>query len=331
MRFVAPLDDQTKAHLQDLMKTHPVSQVRHRAHALLLSAQGYPIKRLAEIFFVDRETITNWLNRFDQDGLEGLENKPRPGRPRSIDPTDETKVLHEVRQEPRQLKTVLARLSRFFSVSIDTIKRLLKRHGYRWRRVRRSLKSQRDEAAFRTAHAEVKALQKQEALGEIDLVYFDEAGFSLVPVVPYAWQAPGQQIELPARTHHRRVNVLGFLKRDNTFAPYLVEGSVSTEMVMACIDAFAQGLRKTTVLVLDRAPIHTAKALQAARARWREKGLRLFFLPSYSPELNLIERLWQEIKYRWLPLWAYEGWPKLKEALEEVLVSVGEKYQISFA
>jgi hypothetical protein len=45
----------------------------------------------------------------------------------------------------------------------------------------------------------------------------------------------------------------------------------------------------------------------------------------------LIERLWQEIKYRWLPLWAYEGWPKLKEALEEVLVSVGEKYQISFA
>jgi len=102
-------------------------------------------------------------------------------------------------------------------------------------------------------------------------------------------------------------------------------------MVIACIDAFAKGLSKTTVLVIDRAPIHTAKTFKAAMARWQAKGLRLFFLPSYSPELNLIERLWQEIKYRWLPLWAYESWHKLKAALDEVLVGVGEKYQISFA
>jgi len=219
MRFVAPLDPETKAQLQDLMKTHPVSQVRHRAHALLLSDQGFPINHLAEIFFVDRETITHWLNRWDQDGLDALENKPRPGRPRSIDEARETKVLDEVRQEPRQLKTGMARLSRFFSVSLSTIKRLLHRHGYRWRRVRRSLKTQRDEAAFRAAQAELKRLQKQEDAGEIDLVYFDEAGFSLVPVVPYAWQGPGEQIELPSSGHHRRLNVLGFLKRDNSFVP----------------------------------------------------------------------------------------------------------------
>ncbi len=193
------------------------------------------------------------------------------------------------------------------------------------------MKGQRDETAFRAAQVELKALQKQEDAGEIDLVYFDEAGFSLVPVIPYAWQAPGQQIELPSGSHHRRLNVLGFFKRDNTLVPYVVEGSVSTETVIACIDAFAARLSKVTVLVIDRAPIHTAKALKEAMARWQEKGLRLFFLPSYSPELNLIERLWQEIKYRWLPLWAYESWPKLKSALDEVLVGVGEKYQISFA
>lgn len=210
MRFVAPLDPETQASLQDLIKSHPVCQVRHRAHAILLSAQGYPINHLADIFFVDRETITHWLKRWDQDGIAGLENKPRPGRPRSIDRADETKVLEAVHQQPRQLKTVLAHLSRFFSVSLDTIKRLLKRHGYRWRRLRRSLKSQRDEAAFRQAHAELKRLQKQEDAGEIDLVYFDEAGFSLVPVIPYAWQAPGQQIALPSQSHHRRLNVLGF-------------------------------------------------------------------------------------------------------------------------
>lgn len=331
MRFVAPLNDQTKSQLSHLIKTHPVCQVRHRAHAILLSAKGYPINQLADIFEVNRETVTNWLNRWDEDGLNGLENKTRPGRPPSIDRADEPTVLEEVHQHPRQLKTVLARLSGLFSVSLSTIKRLLKRHGYRWRRMRRSLKSKRDEAAFRQAQAELKALQKQEDAGVIDLVYFDEAGFSLVPVVPYGWQGPGQQIELPSSSHHRRLNVLGFLKRDNTFVPYVVEGSVSTETVIACMDAFAARLSKATVLVIDRASIHTAKAFKAALWRWQAKGLRLFFLPSYSPELNLIERLWQEIKYRWLPLWAYESWQKLKAALDEVLIGVGGKYQISFA
>ena len=174
-------------------------------------------------------------------------------------------------------------------------------------------------------------MQKQEDEGKIDLVYFDEAGFSLQPVVPYAWQAPGEQIEVPSQSHHRRVNVLGFLKRDNSFEAFIAEGRVCSETVIGCIDAYVRGLRKRTHLVIDRARIHTSKAFRAAMARWKKKGLHLFYLPSYSPELNLIERLWQEIKYRWLPLWAYENYAKLRTGLEEVLVGVGKKYRISFA
>jgi transposase len=278
------------------MKTHPVHQVRQRAHAILLSARRYRINQLADIFDVDRETITRlrrsriWLNRWDQDGLDGLKNKPRAGRPRII--SDERPVLKAVAAQPRQLKTVLAHLQDQFSVGLDTIKRLLKRHGYTWRRMRRSLKTQRDEAAFRAAQAKLKVLQKQEnegkadVLSAIDLVYFDEAGFSLQPVVPYAWQAPGEQVEVPSQSHHRRMNVLGFLKRDNSFdafmsaVPGAAEGSVCSETVMGCIDAYVAGLRKRTHLVIDRARIHTSKAFRAAMARWQRKGLYLFYLPS---------------------------------------------------
>lgn len=331
MRFVASLDPKIQTQLRDLMKTHPVFQVRQRAHAILLSAKGYKINRLADIFDVDRDTITNWLNRWDEGGLRALENKPRPGRPSEINPDQEPTVLKAVKAHPQQLKAVMAPLSSHLSVSLDTIKRLLKRTGYRWRRVRRSLKSKRNEAAFRQAQLEIELLQKQEDDGVLDLVYFDEAGFSLVPVVPYAWQAPGQQVEVPTGSHHRRLNVLGFLKRSGRFVPYVSEDSVSTETVIACIDAFAARLCKPTVLVIDRARIHTAKAFEAALGRWQERGLWLYYLPSYSPELNLIERLWQEIKYRWMPLWAYESWSKLKQALDEVLVGVGTKYRISFA
>ena len=329
MRFISPLDDQAQAALKHVMKTHTVHQVRQRAHAILLSAKGYKVKQLADIFEVDRDAITEWFDRWERDGVDGLENKPRSGRPPSLSSEEEDRLLEAVQAEPRQLKT--AALDIVTQVSLYTLKRVLKRHRYRWRRLRTSLRHKRDEAAFREAEKALNTLKEQEDAGLIDLVYFDESGFSLQPVVPYGWQAPRRQILLPSSSHHRRINVLGFLQRNNRFNPYIAEDRVNGETVIACIDAFARHLRKPTVLVIDNAPIHKGKAFEEAKARWQQQGLRLFFLPSYSPELNLIERLWQEIKYRWLPLRAYESWTALQQCLTEVLVGIGQKYRISFA
>jgi len=347
LRFVAPLDPQTQARLQDTLRRRIadppslVFRVRQRAHAILLSAKGYRIDQLVDIFFpdlrsgVDRDTITRWLDRWQEDHFDGLEDAPRSGRPRSIVVEEEASVLKQVEEDPRQLKAVVARLEDRFSVSILTLKRLLRRHGYKWRRLRRSLKAKRDEAAFREAQAELDALKRREDLGQIALYYFDGSGFSLTPVVPYAWQAPGQRLELDS-ARSPQINVLGFLRRSEAFVPFVVEGTVCSETIVACIDAFCAGLEplqagKERVLVLDRAPVHTSKCFEQARARWLKQGVQVKYLPSYSPELNLIELLWQAIKYRWLPFSAYESLKALREALEEILLGIGTKYRITFA
>jgi len=186
--------------------------VRQRAHAILLSAKGYCIDQLVDIFFVDRDTITRWLDRWQEDHFDGLEDAPRSGRPRSIAVEQEASVLKQVEEDPRRLKAVVTRLEDRFSVSILMLKRLLRRHGYKRRRLRRSLKAKRDEAAFRQAQAELDALKRREDLGQIELYYFDGSGFSLTPVVPYAWQAPGQRLELDS-ARSPQINVLGFLRR----------------------------------------------------------------------------------------------------------------------
>ena len=59
--------------------------------------------------------------------------------------------------------------------------------------------TKRDETKFQQAKKEIEELEKERELGAIDLFYFDESDFSLDPVVPYAWQVIGQQIEIPAR------------------------------------------------------------------------------------------------------------------------------------
>src|SRR3989475_9299105 len=61
-----------------------------------------------------------------------------------------------------------------------------------------------------------------------------------------------------------------------------------------------------TVVVMDNASIHTSEAFQEAIPKWEKKGLSIFYLPEYSPELNLIEILWRFMKYEWIEFWAYK-------------------------
>ena len=85
-----------------------------------------------------------------------------------------------------------------------------------------------------------------------------------------------------------------------------------------------------TTLVIDNAPIHTSTEFQLMIPEWERQNLGLWFLPAYSPELNLIEILWKKIKYDWLPLEAYGSFGNLKEMLAHVLANIGKEFKICF-
>jgi DDE superfamily endonuclease len=143
--------------------------------------------------------------------------------------------------------------------------------------------------------------QQQEAAGVCDLWYFDVAGFCLTPWVPYAWQPIGEVITVPASSHGRRLQVRGFLKRNNELRPSMVEGKVDTATVVECLEQWSQQLAKRTYVFLDNAPVHKSQEFIEHSAQWVPRGLISKYLPAYAPELNLIEILWRFMKYSWLP------------------------------
>ena len=196
--------------------------------------------------------------------------------------------------------------------------------------MRKSLKSLRDPAAFARGKRELEALQKQEDQGKIALYYFDEAGFALDPSIPYAWQESGTVIELPAMKYGR-IHVLGFMNRKNDLHTYMFDQSIHTGVVIACFDAFCKTIKQKTVVMLDNASIHTSEEFEDRIPHWKQQGFIIKYLPTYSPELNLIEILWRRIKYDWLPFSAYQCLNAMIEALEDILSHVGSKYQITFA
>lgn len=139
----------------------------------------------------------------------------------------------------------------------------------------------------------------------------------------------GQTLSIPA-TSGKRLNVLGFFNLDNDLLSFSVAGTVNTDIVIACFDAFCDTLTKKTVVVLDNASIHRSNAFQEQMPIWEQKGLLLYFLPAYAPELNLIEILWRFIKYCWLPFSAYLNFEALVIGVEAILTGVGTKYLIAF-
>ncbi len=101
-------------------------------------------------------------------------------------------------------------------------------------------------------------------------------------------------------------------------------------MVIDFLDKFSENLSKTTVVILDQAPIHTSDICMAKLDEWERKKLKLFWLPTYSPKLNLIYILWKFIKYEWIEINAYSSWKNLLNYLRKVLNNFGREYVINF-
>ena len=256
----------------------------------------------------------------------------KSGRPPKLSKDEEEDAIKLLKEDPRSIKKALAATKERTGKEISewTLKRIAKGSDLRWKRMRKSNKCKRDKTEFKQAEEEIAELHAQEEAGELDLYYFDETGFNLVPNVPYAWQAIGETIGIPSSSS-KRINVLGFCNKEQDFHATTVQGSVGSETVIACFDQFCRTINKKTTVIIDNAPVHTSGKFKEKLGAWEDNGLSVKFLPTYSPELNLIEIVWRFIKYSWLSLTAYLSFKHLKCELQKVLDGIGSEYKITFA
>ena len=237
----------------------------------------------------------------------------------------------------QQLRRWIPRLRRAFGIKLhlSTLRRYARAAGYAWKRCRRSLRPQRDPAAFAACQARLGELHHAEERGELAVVYVDECRFSRQAPVPYAWQRRGQPpVELPAVRGSGGHSVLGFWQARGLGQPlhaYRWAGAFTADLFVLAVNEFCQTLAQPTVLVLDNASIHQAHVARACHAEWAAKGLRLLFLPPYSPELNKIELRWHRCKHYWVRPEDYQTDQTLLQRVEYVLKRIGSDYTITFA
>ncbi len=182
--------------------------------------------------------------------------------------------------------------------------------------------------------------------GVIDLYYLDESGFAPTLPTSYTWAREGTRVLVPYEAPQgRRVNVVGAL------APYgptprlvyesragKLDGAVFLRFLWqdvaglpAAPEALPAGYRRARpcVVVLDNYSVHRSKLVAAARPALEAAGVRFYYLPPYSPELNDIEPLWRHIKYEDLPVRSHTTAEALKAAVDDVLDTHAARLQRS--
>lgn len=332
MRFIRELNSETRKLLERIINSSKYYQVRQRAKCMILSYQGFSINELMKIFAVSRKTIYNWVTKWEDEKILGLYNKKGRGRKPTFIPEQKERIKKWVKEEPKALNKVLIKVEQKWNIKVskETIKRIIKKLEMRWKRMKRGVSKNPEQWELEVKLPKLAELKDQDKKGEIDLRYLDETGFSLRPCIPYGWQEKEQEIILKS-CQSKRINILGLMNRNLELDYQIYSGKIDSEIVINFLDKFSDNLAKTTVVVMDQASIHTSDALIEKLAEWKQKKLEIFWLPTYSPKLNLIEILWKFIKYEWIEIDAYESWKALMNYLKKVLDNLGKEYVINFA
>jgi len=217
-------------------------------------------------------------------------------------------------------------------VSRWTIKRVLKEAGFRWRRVRKSLREQQDPVLMGFFKEELGHLKQAHRRAEIDLWFYDETGLGLNPGGVYAWQGKGQSAHLPAH-RGQGFTVAGFLTLENQLHAYSYSGPTTNRAFIRFVEEWISQHppKRKTILVLDNASFHRSADVVAKQKQWAKQQVYLQYLPAYGSELNLIEVLWHRLKHEWLSLSDYQSGQRLRMATESILRQVGTEYTITFA
>lgn len=129
MKYVNPLTPQDKEALTLVYQTHTNHRVRQRSQAILLSNRGYKIPDISLLLESHRDRVSAWIDRWHQEGITGLYDQPRSGRPMIYNDDDVTYLKQVLDKQPQQLGLVKADLEQFTGKksSQGTLTRALKK------------------------------------------------------------------------------------------------------------------------------------------------------------------------------------------------------------
>ena len=247
-------------------------------------------------------------------GLHGRGSCPQSHRTRQAERPQSSRSLAEGHGQRSEQSDIQA-----FFISI----------GARYKRIRKRPRGIPSPQLYAYKTEKLQELEHLNMDGKIDLYYADESHVCTEGYVPYGWQFRDENVYIPSGKA-QRVNIFDMIDRNNRYHGFTTTESIDAYKVVEYLDAFSLTIKKDTFIVLDNASVHRNKKKKELRMLWEKRGLFLFYLPPYSPHLNLAETLWRIMKTKWIRPQDYASSDNLFYTVNRALAAVGDTLGIKF-
>ncbi len=308
---------------------HPDPHVQLKMEVLWLLSQGLAIPEVARLAKVSIKTVGRYLKQFQQGGIEKLKENNYVGPTSELDHHAQTFKEYFEKHPPASIKQAQADIERLTGIrrSESQIGAFLKRLGMKCRKLGH-VPGKPDEDKLQEQKDFIKnkldPVLNEAETGKRKVFFGDAAHFVHGAYLCSIWCFVRMFIKTP--TGRKRFNVLGALDYVTKELVTVTNLSyINSESVCQLLQTLANmypGMPLT--LVLDNAAYQRCHLVQNMA---KSLGIDLLFLPSYSPNLNLIERLWKFVKKECLYGKYYEKFEAFQGSIEDCLGKTGTKHQ----
>jgi len=321
-RLVPNLENCSQVELEVAAKAAPSQRSHNRLMAIRALTLNIPPEQVAALYSISLRSLNNWIRRFNQQGLDGLIEGERTGRPAKITP-EQSAHYRQLIEQPEladQLHWTAVKFHGYLrqelqhEIGYRTVVRWLHDNNFRLK-VPRPWPDRQDETQRQLFLERLKAYLLDD---DIDIWYLDEMGIEGDPRPRRRWAQKGAQIRVPYYGEHLRMNVTGLISpRTGQF--YALEFThTDSEVFQVFLDHANQDVKRErprNIIICDNAAWHKKKSLQ-----WG--AFEPVYLPPYSPDLNPIERLWLLIKAEWCTDFFAKTRQQLLERIDQALLWV---------
>lgn len=330
--FLKETVKQLRICLQKAYEFGDLKSVR-RISVLLMVAERKSIDEIILVWNVCRQTITKWVQALMNTGLESLKYEKPNGRPAKLTKTQKDKLYALVKSGPEACGY---NTGCWTSVLIQDL--IYKRFGVLYNRfyvceLLRNLGLTRQKARFVSDHLNEEArqewmenewpkiLEQAKSLGA-SLFFGDEASFALWGSLSYTWAPRGQQPEIKTSGKRKGYKMFGLIEFFSGKLVYKgIEEKFNSDSYAAFLEKLLAEVSGIIFLVQDGARYHTSKAMQEFFEK-HSKRLKVFQLPSYSPDYNPIEYLWKKVKTAATHNRYFEDFAKLTTSVDDALATL---------
>ena len=279
-----------------LKEAHRAAQDKRHAYkinTILLLNEGWSYEQIAAALLLDETTARRYLKIYQRKGLDGLLENLYEGRSPNL--TEEQ--CAELKAHLREIiyphaKAVVAYVAKTFGVKYapEGLVHLLHRLGFVYKKTK-PVPGKADpekQKAFIEAYHQLK-----DEKGPNDRIYFMDGTHPNHNAMPaYGWIAKGETKEIPTNTARQRINFNGALDISDFDLVIREDPTLNAQSTIALFKQIEEKnpLAKMIYVIADNAPYYRSKLVQE---HLQDSKIKLVFLPSYSPNLNLIERLWK--------------------------------------